>query len=298
MLVLLVVAACSDPTITPDDGPCSLTDPCGTGQVCDFTADGGPMCISASGDLDGDGLTNDKDFCHHAPGGAYDEDQDGIGDDCDRCPIAPPRATPDPDGDMVDAPCDPAPTEAGDEILLFDGFATGTLADRWKPTTPSAWQAKPGEVIVTLSSVGTQEYLATTVVGKNSVAIETSYRVDKIETSNARHLVGVYADDPRPAGVAEAQCYVTRADQTQNELVVVETNQGAMNQPATGAFASANLYRAGAYVTGTRAGCSILSNGNPLGTVQSMITPDQLSSIALTAQAATVRFQYVLVVGR
>ena len=83
-----------------------------------------------------DGLPNGKDFCQHAMGGAFDEDKDGFGDDCDRCPIAAPRATPDTDGDMVDAPCDPAPTEPGDEILFFDGFGNGISAE-WKPTTAS-----------------------------------------------------------------------------------------------------------------------------------------------------------------
>jgi len=35
----------------------------------------------------------------------------------------------------------------------------------------------------------------------------------------------------------------------------------------------------------------------PLGTVQASITADDLSSIALTVQAVSVRFQYVIVVG-
>ena len=49
-------------------------------------------------------------------------------------------------------------------------------------------------------------------------------RIDRVEASASRHLVGVHADDPRPAGAATVQCYVTRADAGQNELVVVETN--------------------------------------------------------------------------
>ncbi len=281
-----------------DDGTCSLTDACSSGSVCDFTAEGGPVCVSASGDDDGDGLTNDKDFCQHIEGGQYDEDQDGIGDDCDKCPIAPPREIADSDDDSVDAPCDPAPNEPGDEILLFDGFAGAGLNSRWVPTTPAAWTVPGGEAIVKLDAVGAQEYLRTNVIGKNAIAIEASYRVDKLETTATQHLVGVHADDPRPAGVAQMQCYVTKADVDGSERVVVETNMGAMNQATTAAFASASLYRAGAYVRGTNAGCSILANGNPLGTVQTAITPDQLSSIALTARATSARFQYVLVVGR
>lgn len=272
-------------------------DECGEG-VCDFTAEDGPVCISATGDIDGDGIPNDKDFCQHAMGGASDEDRDGIGDDCDRCPIAAPRATPDADGDNVDSPCDPDPSTPGDEILLFDNFAS-TLDARWKPTTASAWQVRGGEVIASLGAVSDQEYLTTQVVGKNSISIEASYRIDKVETSNVQHLVALRLSDPRPAGVASAQCGVTKADVgSMNELVVVETNRGAMNQIVTGAFDSADLYRAGAYVTGTTAGCSVIGNGTPLGTVQAMLTPDQLSSVSLTALAVTVRFQYVLVVGR
>src|SRR3990167_1102391 len=126
MVVAMTLAACSAST-GGDDGTCSLTDACASGSVCDFTAEGGPICISASGDIDGDGLPNDKDHCQHAMGGQYDEDGDGVGDDCDRCPIAAPRPAPDPDTDVVDAPCDPAPSGGGDVTLLFDGFASAGL---------------------------------------------------------------------------------------------------------------------------------------------------------------------------
>ncbi len=296
LLLSLLVAGCGGDSV--DDGPCSLTDPCGSSAVCDFTAEGGPVCIPKDGDLDGDGLTNDKDFCQHQPGGAFDEDVDGIGDDCDRCPIAAPRSTPDTDADMVDAPCDPAPSIDGDEILLFDGFQNG-LDSRWEATTETAWKVQGGEMIATLAGLPEQEFMKTNVVGKNTIAVEASFRVDKVETGATRHLVGVYASDPRPAGVAEMACYVTKADATPGtELVVVETNHGAMNMATSEAFNSANIYRAGATAMGTRAGCVVLTNGVPLGTLQANITADQLSQIALTAHATSVRYQYILVVGR
>jgi hypothetical protein len=295
LLLALLVVGCDGATIS--DGPCSLTEPCGSSAVCDFTAEGGPVCIPKDGDLDGDGLTNDKDFCHHQAGGAFDEDGDGIGDDCDRCPIAPPRSTPDSDNDLVDAPCDPSPSTDGDEILFFDGFQNG-LDPRWMPTTASAWKVQGGELIATLAGVPEQEFLKIGVVGKNTIAIEASFRVDKIETSASRHLVGVYAADPRPAGAAQMACYVTKADAAPDtELVVVETNLGAMNMATAGAFNSANIYRVGATAMGTRAGCVVLANGNPLGAVQGNITADQLSQVALTVHATSVRYQYVLVVG-
>lgn len=289
------LAGCGSSTL---DGPCSLDAPCSDGEVCDFTAEAGPICISAEGDLDGDGIPNASDFCQHAAGGAFDEDKDGIGDDCDRCPIAPPRATPDPDGDEVDAPCDPAPSEPGDAILFFDGFGNGLSAD-WKPTTPAAWTAGSGELTVNLSAVGTQDYLQHVVIGKSNVAIEAGYRVDRVEDSAPRHLVAVYANDPRPAGTAEVQCGVSRADSSAADLVVVQTNGGAMSMATVDpALLTSKLYRAGTYVSGTRAGCSVIADNTALGTVQATITADDLSSIALTAQAVTVRFQYVIVVGK
>ncbi|HTL33700.1 MAG TPA: hypothetical protein VL326_11280 [Kofleriaceae bacterium] len=302
LLALTLATGCGAFAGGPTLGhPCDVDNPCNEGEACDLTAEGGPKCIEGSGDIDGDGIPNLTDFCEHQQGGASDEDRDGFGDECDKCPIAPPRDTLDPDGDAVESPCDPDPHEPGDEILLFESFSGGTTIDaRWKPTTATVWKQQGGEVIATAPASGPQDYLTTLVAGKNNISVEASYRVDRLDMGSTptQHIVAMKMSDPRPAGVASASCGVTYAEGGQGELVLVETNQSAMNQLVSGAFESANLYHAGGYVSGTRAACSVISNNSPLGTVQASITPDQLSSIALTTKAATARFQYVLVVGR
>ena len=63
------------------------------------------------------------------------------------------------------------------------------------------------------------------------------------------------------------------------------------------AFNSASLYKAAAYNSGNTVGCTVIGDNHALGAVQAPITPDALPSIALTARAATARFQWVLVVG-
>ncbi len=299
-LLALILAAslwgCGSSTV---GGPCSQSSPCSDGEICDFTDPAGPVCIDADGDLDGDGLPNGKDFCQHAAGGEFDEDGDGIGDDCDACPIAPPRATPDSDGDAVESPCDPAPSEAGDEILFFDGF-NGSLAAEWKPSMESMgkWTAANGELTVNLAGVPGQQNLQRVVNGKSNVAVEIGYKVDRVEDSDTRHLVAVFANDPRPAGTAQVTCGVSRADSAAADLVFVMTNFGAMSQPTVDpALLTSKTYRASTYVSGARAGCVVIADNTPLGTVQANITADDLSSIALTAQAISVRFQYVIVVG-
>ena len=286
-----------DGAMTTGGGTCSATSlDCGAGAICDLTDPSGPTCISATGDLDGDGIPNGKDFCEHQAGGAHDEDVDGIGDECDPCPIAKPPASPDRDGDAVDSPCDPDPDTAGDKILWFDGF-NDPLGSSYMPTTPGAWVVQGGELVV--SNIPTQDYLRITVGEAQNTAIEASYRIDKLETTATTHLVAVHAHDPRPAGVASLECGVVHADSGTGDVVDLETNQNTSTTRALGsAFNNASLYQAAAYASGNNVGCTVIGDRQALGAVQAPITPDSLPSVALTARAVTARFQWILVVGR
>jgi hypothetical protein len=257
----------------------------------------GPHCVSDEGDIDGDGIPNGEDFCEHMAGGRYDEDGDGLGDECDPCPIAPPPATPDPDGDAVDSPCDPDPLTPGDRIILFDGFNGDTLDPRWSPTTAAAWTISNGEVTVDLTSVPTEDYLATSVGEATNFALLASYRVDQLTSSSPTHIAAIRATDPRPAGVAQFECSMVHADGGTSDVVVVQTDQSDSSLPSGSGFTSATLYELAAYSTQGYVGCTAVADNNGLGAVQARITPDALATASLGAEGVVARFGWVLVVG-
>src|SRR5262249_36915227 len=132
-----------------------------------------------------------------------------------------------------------------------------------------------------LSAVATEDSLKRTVPGKTNVAVEIGYKIDRVENSSPRHMVGLYADDPRPAGTAKVTCGVSRADSAAGDLVFVQTNQGQMSTMTVDpALLTTKTYRASAYMSAARAGCVVIANNMALGTVQATITPDDLSTIA------------------
>jgi hypothetical protein len=272
---------------------------CGDGVVCDYSA-ATPTCIDAAADPDGDGIPNLMDHCPNAPGGLYDEDGDGIGDDCDRCPISKPPAVPDADGDDVDSPCDPDPHTPGDQILLFDGFGSGTLNPAIWTQTDGAWAVQGGELIVRLPTQAAQSFLTAMVAPQPNVAIQTSYRVDKLETGSVRHIVSSLGIDKRPAGTSSFECGVVKADGgTTDEIVEIVTDQGTISSPTViEAFDTAKLYRSATYMTQANAECVVIGDNVPLATVQNSLTPDSIGQIKVTAQGVTARFQWVMVVSR
>lgn len=287
-LVVMLLVGCGG-----DVGkPCSLDDPCSDG-VCDFTDPNGPVCIDGDGDLDGDGITNSKDFCNHEPGGAFDEDRDGIGDECDKCPIAAPLADPDPDGDEVDSPCDPDPRVAGDQIAIFEGFNTPALPAGFMAS--ANWQFLTGEVIATADAVTEEEMTTQLPLVSQQVVIFGQYRIDNVNAASTQNLAGVLGRDERPAGGSEIRCSGTRTGGTDRLILITDT----MSSTATFAdlFDAASLYRVTLKLDRTEAGCAMIADDEE-GAAQATTGGEAMNRAGLVARGVTARFQFLLVVQR
>lgn len=293
-VLLLALPACSQVLGIEDlDGPCTVSTGCGDSQVCDLTAPGGAQCIARDGDLDGDGIPNAMDFCQHKAGGKFDEDQDGMGDECDPCPIAKPPATPDPDGDEVDRPCDPDPATPGDTIALFDGFNNG-IPMGWKVEGP--WEARGGEVLISPPEASTLFALSAPLpLSSKHVAVIAQYRVDTVDGAATQARVGVTALDRRPAGITEITCGGSRAGGI--DSVLLQTDTGASAMPLLDLFEPASLYQVAERIDNAFGQCAIVADERG-GAVEQSTLGESPSEGGVFVRGVTARFQYVLVIQR
>lgn len=286
---LVGLSACS-PSI---GGHCSLDDPCDEG-VCNLSGPGDPVCIESDGDIDGDGIPNKRDFCNQQAGGELDEDGDFIGDICDRCPIARPPARPDADGDLVDSPCDPDPTIAGEQIVLFEGFNSGLPATFRKEGT---WEVRGGEAVFTDTGATMPQSLSTTLPSAaRHVSVQASYRVDQTIMTASQNFAGVNTADRRPAGTSIASCASSRVGGTDSLLFNSDAGSGT-NTMVGELFNTASLYKIAQRVDNAQAACAIGSDKG-MGAVQSTTAGDLFTEAGVTARGVNVRFQYLLVVQR
>jgi hypothetical protein len=276
-------------------GACDANNKCGSGQICDRTDPGGQKCVDAAGDMDGDGIPNGKDFCQHVAGGANDEDGDGIGDECDACPIAAPGAA-DADGDAVVAPCDPDTRTPGDRVLLFNGFNAA-------PSGASAqWKFQNGEAIMTPTDDSIVPLSLSLATGTNHITVFTAYQVDGASTTAAIADAGVGSKANLPFDKTFVQCGSSRASGADQVLVQQTDNDGGLLQAGkavTTAFDPAVKYRVVQNLDGHTANCAIASTSMAnSGGIQLSINASTPDHVVLYARGATVRFQYILVVGQ
>lgn len=292
----VTLLACGATTTTTQiGGPCDASNKCDDGQICDRTAQGGAMCIDASGDIDNDGIPNSKDFCQHLPGGANDEDGDGIGDECDACPIAAPGQA-DADGDAVAAPCDPDTRTSGDRILLFNGFNAAV------GNADADWKFQNGDAVVTPSAPDKEEQLVFPLAtASNHMTIYAAYRIDGVATGATLADAAVAsATAGLPMGESKVQCGGSRSGGSDG-LLLTSVSNGAPNpntKPVTNAFNTASRYRLLQQLDRATATCVLAGDSEAnSGAIQATTDGNTPNQISLYARGATVRFSYILVVG-
>ena len=267
--------------------------PCGDASTCSVThtTDGSGECIAKGEDLDSDGLPNEMDFCNAGAGGQYDEDRDLIGDDCDRCPIASPPASPDPDDDEVDAPCDPDSREPGDQIVVFEGFRNGIPAT-WTKT--GTWEQRGGDAVVT----STAEVALTTALPltTSKMALLIQYRVDGVDPGAASPFIGLIARDQRPASNAVVRCGSQRTTAV-GDALALEGSGGGMSAPVSNAFNSASLYSVALRLQGISAQCAMIADETQVA-AEASTSGEALTQAGLFVRGGTARFAYVLAIQR
>ncbi|CAN5711943.1 hypothetical protein BH11MYX2_BH11MYX2_00470 [soil metagenome] len=300
---LMLLSACGtksgggggDDGVIGNGGECDATHDCADGKICSITHDasGAGECLEATGDVDGDGLQNSQDYCNSGPGGQYDEDRDLIGDDCDKCPIAPPRATLDPDGDEVESPCDPDPRTPGDKIVVFQGFRAG-IPQAYKQT--GVWTVNSGGDAVVTPDPGVTATLTTSLpLQSSNIAVYAGYRVNAVDATQDRNYVGIVAKDSRPASSAHTTCGAQRSAGADSLAIENETTAASMS--LSNAFDTASLYEVTLGVQGLTQFCVVIADADQIAT-QANSTGEALTEAGLFAQGADVQFQYLLVVQR
>jgi hypothetical protein len=195
-----------------------------------------------------------------------DEDGDGVGDACDNCPA-------DFNSDQANAMetnagvaadglgdvCDPRPTQAGDSLLFFDGFASSTLASAWTADRAAFSVAGGGLVFdhpgdTTARSL--QRGMGTDVLVDTRFTF-INWGVDGDPDVNQNLFIGVRGDSSNGDDV---RCAARRASTGSNATSVAYFAYGDAAAPATTVATTLDLgtsYRLTTMVLGSQIECGI-----------------------------------------
>jgi hypothetical protein len=297
----VIVALCSCYAPKPQLGvPCDPLAPmCPSGQTCEPSA-GGFACTRGGGDgvdaadnggdagesdVDGDTIPDAVDNCPQlANANQANEDGDASGDLCDACP--PFVDTTDSDDDTVPDACDPHPTEPGDTITLFEGFADG-LPLSW--SAAGAWTAADG----TLTSTDAGAEDSTLVIPYTGTANQTIYSIATI-TALANNLgasIGI-VDRFDDAGSVGVHCGGARS--FEGRLGLINVASGAFIDAVDHPFAVGQVYRLRLSRDEARYACTDLE-GTPR-TVSASPGITGGSFIGFRTRTASSTFPWIMVV--
>jgi hypothetical protein len=195
-----------------------------------------------------------------------DEDGDGVGDSCDNCPadFNPDQANVMETNSGVAADglgdvCDPRPTQSGDALLFFDGFASSTLDPAWTADR-AAFSVAGGNLVFNrpgdTTALSLQRGLGTDVL-VNTRFTFINWGVDGDPDVNQNLFIGVRGN---ASNGDDVRCAARRASTGDNATSVAYFRYGDADAPATTvpiAMALGATYRLTTMVRGTQIECSI-----------------------------------------
>jgi hypothetical protein len=164
LIAALAVAGLGASGCSFDNGGLPPTD----GRAVDAAIDGTPDALDAAIDAalpdgDGDGVPDATDNCVAIDNPDQgDEDTDGLGDACDNCPHVKNadqanvgETTVGEQADGAGDACDPFPSDPGNDIVFFDGFASRAAA--WtRVSGTDSWTASGGKLHQPISQAQTR----------------------------------------------------------------------------------------------------------------------------------------------
>lgn len=314
---LVLVAACYAPH--PETGaPCQPKAPiCPSGQMCvlegdTYVCDTGPGTGShpdapppvdarvappdaasydaTPADLDGDGIANAADNCPTTPNpNQYNEDGDSFGDACDPCPPVADNAPLDSDNDGVADACDPRPTQAGDKIVLFEGFR-GALPAAWNQF--GTWTVANG--VASTDATGGRATLTIAGPTTGHLSVSSELTLDGLAGSGDASVGVLDAYDHTVAPRKGVHCHLTRWG-TNTPLAVVPLHD-APEHDAPFEMTIGKRYTITQRHDGTDYTCSAQNGGaQQTITTTSALAPN-VPEIGLRLTHAAATFRWVMVV--
>jgi hypothetical protein len=197
--------------------------------------------------------------------GTADEDEDGVPDVCDNCP-----ADYNPDqanvmetnagvaADALGDACDPRPTQSGDSLLFFDGFASSTLDPAWTAER-SAFSVSGGALVFERPGDTTarslQRGMGTDVLVNTTFAF-LAWGSDSDPSINQNLFVGVRGSTSGD----DVRCSARRSSSSGNATSVAYFSYGNSAAPATtipAPLALGTTYRLTTMVRGSEVECGL-----------------------------------------
>jgi Thrombospondin type 3 repeat len=237
-----------------------------------------------SNDQDHDGIVDSLDNCPTVFNpDQRDHDGDKRGDACDLCPHIATLTDTDTDGDGIGDECDPRPNQAGDHVVLWEGFYDASSITGWIPGGAGGdWFWQNGTLVQQIASSGERTFTAPN--SYQHIYVATSFVVGALQTGG---LLGFCS------GVASPQQYCCVLDQSGPTLLVT-TGGVPVSTPWPSTFAPDDHIQL-VQNTATNNHCDASTSSGAHAAVSSTLAATA-GKLDLYAASAAATFDYLFVV--